>query len=172
MVSPQGEAEEMLMSRKIKGCDLVMTLFPVSGFWQGFWQEEYLFTIRFTGLYSSQVFEHLKGWDVLTSGRGYFARTLVEVQRLWEWSSDNISLLLQRGPQGGKWISGFLEGQGSKSRRGALGHIVVRTAKPKRGHFIIRKAFRITVKSCAGCALNNSRGHHLLLNLFLDLHSA
>lgn len=49
---------------------------------------------RFTGLLSSQLFEHLQRWEALTRGRGYFARTLVGVQMLCEWSSGSISLLL------------------------------------------------------------------------------
>lgn len=71
-----------------------------------------------------------------------------------------------------KWISGPLETQAFESRSDALDHIVCREdSRAQERAVIIKKAFRTTVNNCAGCALNNSRGYHLLPNLFSDLCS-
>lgn len=95
MVSIQGVAEEMLTSRKNGGCDPSDDSISCSrqlGRDSG--RRNTYSLSRFTGLLSSPLFEHLKRWEVLTSGSGYFARMLVGVQMLYKWSSGSISLLL------------------------------------------------------------------------------
>lgn len=71
-----------------------------------------------------------------------------------------------------KWISDTLESQKFESRSDALGHIVCsENCRAQERAVIISKAFKTIVNNCAGCALNNSRGHYLLVNLFSDLCS-
>lgn len=83
MVTIQGEAEEMLTSRQNGGCDPRGDSASCSRLVGRDAGRRNTYSLsRLTGLHSPQLPETLKRWEGLTSGRGYFSRTLVGAQML------------------------------------------------------------------------------------------